>query len=167
MLKKLFYLFSLLVLTSTSHAQFTTTGDASTTTCNCFEVTDDAADELGSFYKTAAINLTTDFHFKFSVNFGCENTGGEGLAFVMQTAAWDVGNDGYGIGYEDITGNSLSIEFDTRDNEASGEIDNWDVPSDHISLQDNGDIDHEMDNPNNLLGDPSGLNAGEDDTASD
>lgn len=164
MLKKLFYLFSLLVLTSTSHAQFTTTGDASTTTCNCFEVTDDAADELGSFYKTAAINLTTDFHFKFSVNFGCENTGGEGLAFVMQTAAWDVGNDGYGIGYEDITGNSLSIEFDTRDNEASGEIDNWDVPSDHISLQDNGDIDHEMDNPNNLLGDPSGLNAGEDAT---
>lgn len=165
MLKKLLVFFSILMLTATgANGQFTLTGDATETTCNCFEVTDNEADELGSFYRSTAVNLTTAFHLKFSVNFGCENTGGEGLAFVLQSGVWTTGAGGYGLGYEGIVGNSLTVEFDTRDSEAAGEIDNWDVASDHISLQDNGDIDHEASNPNHLLGTPSGLNAGEDAT---
>lgn len=143
------------------YGQFTTAGDASEVGCNCFQLTDDITSEQGSFHKTASVNLTNPFHLKFTVNFGCEPTGGEGLAFVMQTAGWTEGAGGYGLGYDGLVGNSLTVEFDTRDNDASGEVDNWDVPSDHISLQDNGDTYHEPANPNNLLGIPTGLNAGE------
>lgn len=151
MIKKASWLIFFFVISSLSaNGQFTTTGDATAVTCNCYDLTADADNQIGSFYNSTAINLNDPFHFKFSVNFGCEPTGGEGLAFVMQNAAWTTGSDGYGIGYEGIAGNVLSVEFDTRDNEAPGEIDNWDVPSDHISLQDHGDIDHEATNPNNL-----------------
>ncbi|WP_070137594.1 lectin-like domain-containing protein [Crocinitomix algicola] len=143
------------------HAQYTTTGDATAISCNCFEITADEVNENGSFHKDAAINLNTAFNFKFTVNFGCESTGGEGMAFVLQNAGWNTGNDGAGIGYEDIAGNVLSVEFDTRNNDAAGEVENLDIASDHISLQDNGDTFHEADNPNNLLGTPTGLNSGE------
>ncbi len=145
-------------------AQFNTFGDADETTCNCFELTDDAADQVGSFNQVATIDLNNPFDLKFTVNFGCDDLGGEGLAFVLQGGAWATGADGYGIGYEGILGNVLTVEFDTRDNESSGEIANFDIAGDHISLQDNGDIFHEPANPNNLLGTPSGLNAGEDPT---
>jgi gliding motility-associated-like protein len=159
---RLSYLFLFFFLSTYSlYGQFTVTGDTEETSCNCFQVTDDVASEDGSFYHTSTINLTTAFNLKFMVNFGCESTGGEGLAFVLQNGPWTTGAGGFGIGYQDIAGNVLTVEFDTRDNEASGEIDNWDVASDHISLQDNGDIDHEPSNPNHLLGIPSGLNAGE------
>lgn len=145
----------------TGIAQFTTTGDAAVGTCNCYDVTADAVSENGSFHKTPTINLNVSFNFEFLVNFGCEPTGGEGLAFVLKSGAWALGSGGFGLGYQAIPGNVLAIEFDTRDNDASGEIDNLDVPGDHISLQDNGDIYHEPTNPNNLLGTPSGLNIGE------
>lgn len=161
--KKIFSIFILLLCGST-FGQFTTTGDAAAVGCNCFDLTDDVVSENGSFHQTGTINLNTAFHFKFSVNFGCADLGGEGLAFVLKSGGWATGAGGYGIGYQGITGNSLAVEFDTRDNDASGEISNNDIPADHISLQDNGDIDHAAANPNNLLGIPSGLNAGEDPT---
>lgn len=162
MQKKSFFLFLLILITTNFvRAQFTTTGDASAIPCNCFRVTDDVAAETGSFYRNTAVNLTLPFHLKFTVNFGCTPSGGEGLAFVLQTAGWTTGAGTYGLGYQGIAGNSLAVEFDTRDNEASGEVANFDVPSDHISLQDNGDSFHAPANPNNLLGIPSGLNAGE------
>lgn len=162
MAKKTFLaLFVGIFLLQTGFGQFTTVGDASEVGCNCFQLTNDVAGEQGSFHKTSAINLNTPFHLKFTVNFGCEPTGGEGLAFIMQSAGWTEGAGGFGLGYDGLAGNSLTVEFDTRDNDASGEVDNWDVPSDHISLQDNGDSDHEPTNPNNLLGIPSGLNIGE------
>lgn len=160
------HLFTLLIVVyfSDVNAQFTTNGDASDFSCNCFEVTPDEADQLGSFYQDASVDLTTDFELKFTVNFGCEGAGGEGLAFVLQPAGWDDGLGAAGLGYQSIAGNSLTVEFDTRDNYSIGEEDNWDIPADHISLQDNGDTFHEADNPNNLLGTPSGLNIGEDAT---
>ena len=162
MLKNLIYSFTLLIITTSGAiGQFTTTDDATSPSCNCYEVTDNLASLNGSFYRTASINLNDPFHLKFMVNFGCDDLGGEGLGFVLQSGTWGTGSGGFGIGYEGIAGNSLTVEFDTRDNEAAGEIANWDVASDHISLQDNGDIDHEATNPNNLLGTPSGLNAGE------
>ncbi|WP_084274250.1 lectin-like domain-containing protein [Crocinitomix catalasitica] len=152
------------ICVSNTFGQFTPSGDAFSPTCNCFQLTDDVADELGSFNKNATINLNDPHQLKFSVNFGCEPTGGEGLAFLLKGGAWTVGTGGFGLGYDGIAGNVLAVEFDTRDNDASGEIVNFDISGDHISLQDNGDSDHEDSNPNNLLGIPSGLNAGEDPT---
>lgn len=159
--KSLFTLIIGFCMLQTVFGQYSVAGDASAVGCNCFQITDDVAAEQGAFHKTAAVNLNLPFSLKFTVNFGCEPTGGEGLAFVMQSAAWTTGTGGAGLGYQGIVGNSLTVEFDTRDNDAAGEVANWDVPSDHISLQDNGDTYHEPANPNNLLGIPSGLNIGE------
>lgn len=162
MLKRLLFIVGLILSPFPAlFAQFVTTGDATESSCNCFDLTDNVVHQNGSFNQTISHDLTTPFNLKFTVNFGCDGTGGEGIAFVMKNGAWTLGGGGYGLGYESIAGNVLALEFDTRDNQASGEIDNWDVPGDHISLQDNGDIFHGVANPNNLLGSPSGLNAGE------
>ena len=74
------------------------------------------------------------------------------MAFVMKSGAWSLGSGGYGLGYEGIAGNVLTVEFDTRDNHTPLEVVNFDVVSDHISLQDNGDINNLPANPNNLRG---------------
>jgi len=104
-------------------------------------MTQDVASSTGTFSRDATIDLTNDFNYKFTVNFGCSNTGGEGMAFVLQSGAWSVGTGGAGLGYGGVA-NSLAIEFDTRDNEAAGENTFGDTPADHISIQTNGVYNH-------------------------
>ncbi|MCB9224463.1 MAG: gliding motility-associated C-terminal domain-containing protein [Crocinitomicaceae bacterium] len=126
----------------TSRAQYATQGDASPmATCNKFQITANTANKTGSMYCTTPVNLTTAFSLKFMVKFGCDNFGGEGMAFVFQPGAWTTGLGGYGMGYQGLT-NTLAVEFDTRDNQASGQITNWDIAGDHISLMRNGNIYH-------------------------
>lgn len=134
------------------HAQLVVSGDAVGTTCGCADLTQDTPTQLGTFTNPIAINLGTAFSYTFQVNFGDDDTGGEGLAFVIQAGPWTTGSGGYGLGYQGISGDVLAIEFDTRDNDAVGEVSNDDVAYDHISLQDNGDINNDPSNPNNLLG---------------
>lgn len=139
---KYYISFLLLFFAIQAKAQFAVTGDASDLSCNEFELTANASALNGSFYNSTPVNLTSSFSLLFSVKFGCENSGGEGLSFIMQTGPWSTGSGGYGLGYQGMPGNSISVEFDTRDNEASGEISNSDGPADHISLMTNGSIDH-------------------------
>ena len=147
---KYLYIFIFTVLPLSLFSQFTTSGSAVQSTCNCFELNQASnSNTTGSFYKNATIDLSNNFNLRFLINFGCDNNGGEGLAFVMQSGAWSTGNSGPGLGYEGLA-NSVAIEFDTRDNETSGENTFGDVVSDHISIQANGDLDH--DGTNNLLG---------------
>lgn len=130
--------------------QFSTTGSTVAASCGCYELTQSAnTNEVGTFHQDATIDLSANFNLKFTVNFGCDNTGGEGVAFVLQRNPWSVGTGGAGLGYEGIS-NSLAIEFDTRDNETSGQNTLGDVPADHITIQANGDNDHN--GANNLLG---------------
>jgi gliding motility-associated-like protein len=135
-----------------SIGQFTYVDDAMAGDCGCHDITQDVTAENGSFYQNATINLNLAFSMQFNVNFGCDDAGGEGVAFVLQTDAWTSGLAGPEMGYGGMGTNVLAIEFDTKDNEASGEASNSDVPYDHISLQDNGDTDNDPSNPNNLLG---------------
>jgi len=147
---KKIYIFLLLLTPIISFGQYTVTDVAVATSCNCFEISNAATPStLGSFYNTTPIDLSNDFNLKFVVNFGCDNFGGEGMAFLMQSGPWTVGNTGYGLGYQGVA-NSLAIEFDTRDNNLSGEYPaGTDTPPDHVSIQSNGVIDHGI-SPNNL-----------------
>jgi gliding motility-associated-like protein len=125
-----------------SSAQYTTTGSASTMAgCNDFEITPNSINQVGSVFGNTQIDLTTNFSLLWKVKFGCDNFGGEGMAFVFQPGPWSVGAGSYGLGYQGLT-NTLAIEFDTRDNQGSGQIANWDIAGDHVSVMQNGVIDH-------------------------
>lgn len=141
-MKKL-YLLLLLLTPILSIGQFTVTDAAVADGCNCFELSNDAtSNTVGSFYNNTPVDLTGDLKLKFTVNFGCDNFGGEGMAFVLQSGPWTVGGSGHGLGYQGIT-NSVAIEFDTRDNNLSGEYPAGnDVGPDHISIQADGNINH-------------------------
>ena len=130
--------------------QFVTTGDATLQSCGKYKVTPDLPNMIGSFYEATPINLTSDFTKLFSVNFGCDNSGGSGLVFVMKTGPWVVGTGGAGMGYQGMAGNSLAVEFDTRDDNMA--LANWDIAADHIGLFKSGSINHDIANPNNLSG---------------
>jgi len=144
------YLLLLLLVPFISFGQYTVTDAATVSGCNCFELSNDATpNTVGSFYNTTPIDLSSNFNLKFVVNFGCDDFGGEGLAFLLQSGPWTVGNTDFGLGYQGV-GNSVAVEFDTRDNNLSGQYPNGaDTPPDHISIQSNGVIDH---TPTNYLG---------------
>lgn len=146
------FILTFLFFATTSWSQYTYTGDAAAGDCGCHDVTQDINSQTGSFFKGVTVDLLTPWSLEFKVNFGCDDDGGEGMAFVMQASAWTMGSGNDGLGYQGIAGDVLAVEFDTRDNDAAGEVSNSDVAHDHISLQDNGDTDHDVGNPNNLLG---------------
>lgn len=142
-MRLLLTLLTLMVFSSTVvRAQYSTTGSASPMAgCNQFEITPNANTQTGSMYSNTQIDLTTNWSLLFEVTFGQDNFGGEGMAFVLQAGAWTTGAGDYGLGYQGLA-NTLAVEFDTRDNQGSGQINNWDIAGDHISLMQNGTIDH-------------------------
>ncbi|MBD3638669.1 MAG: gliding motility-associated C-terminal domain-containing protein [Crocinitomicaceae bacterium] len=142
MIKVLAFLYILIFTGVHVYSQYTTTGSASPMSgCNQFEITPNSTNQLGSMHANTQVDLTTNFSLLFEVKFGCDEFGGEGLAFVLQPGAWTLGNGDYELGYGGLT-NTLAVEFDTRDNQASGQTTNWDIAGDHISLMQNGNINH-------------------------
>lgn len=87
-------------------------------------------DSAGSVFTASPVDLgeansfSTYFRFRISSipeTFGDDDgPGADGLAFVVQTQANNVGGAGSGIGYEGISP-SLGVEFDTYDNGAPGD----------------------------------------------
>lgn len=99
----------------------------------------------GSAFLTRPIPLTNQASFSTAFQFEMHQPGGiedsdgvgaDGLAFVVQTQANNVGGAGFGIGYEGIEP-SVAVEFDAFDNEALGE--NGDVSGNHVGINLNGD----------------------------
>ena len=79
------------------------------------------------------IDLSEDFTINADLNFGIlDDSGADGIAFVIQSISSDIGSLGGGIGYQGITP-SLAIEFDTYFNLG------WDpISNDHIAIIKNG-----------------------------
>jgi hypothetical protein len=112
---------------------------------NVLRVTPATFSQAGSAFSTSTIALGTDasfstfFRFRFSGAGGsCDGTGtcgADGLVFVVQTVANNVGGLGGGIGYDGIA-NSVGIEFDTWNN---GGID--DNSSNHVGIDVGGSVD--------------------------
>ena len=96
----------------------------------------------GSAFTTAPLSLAADASFSTFFTFQitdlqpCGGGGGaDGLVFVVQTLANDVGGSGGGIGYQGIT-NSVGIEFDTWDNGLPGDAD-----GNHVGIDLGGSTD--------------------------
>lgn len=110
---------------------------------NALRVTSATYSQGGSVFSTNAINLDSNASFSSAFRFRFTNAGGacdgqgcgaDGLTFVVQTNANNVGGIGGGIGYQGI-GNSVGIEFDTWNNGAG---DNF--SSNHVGINLNGSV---------------------------
>lgn len=92
-----------------------------------YELTPDAASEVGAVWNTSSINLDNSFDYTFYFNFGTKDANGaDGIVFVLETQTDPgtsgvsslMGGMGYGIGYgtTPLTSGispSLAVEFDT------------------------------------------------------
>ena len=127
-------------------AQYAVNGNAAQISCNCYLLTPNAGGQSGSVWNLNQINLTNSFDFYFDVFLGCNDGGADGIAFVLQPVSTTVGGSGGGLGYAGISP-SLNVEIDTYQN-------GWDPGADHISIMQNGDVNHGS--GNNLAG-PIGI----------
>lgn len=107
---------------------------------NVLRLTPSAPGQGGSAFYNTAIPLNAAYSFSSYFQFRISNPGGigdgdgqgaDGLVFVVQTNASNVGGAGGGIGYLGIP-NSVGIEFDTYNN---GEIN-----GNHVGIDLNGSV---------------------------
>lgn len=102
-------------------------------------VTPAAEGQSGSAFSLSPITLSDNYSFstRFTFNFNSQGgiEGADGLVFVVQTNANDVGGAGGGIGYANLP-NSLGVEFDSYNN---GAID--DFSGNHVGIDLGGNID--------------------------
>jgi len=126
------FLLPFLILIISSHqiaAQFYTVGAAEETDRH-YRLTHSALNVTGAIWNQRLLNLYEPFDIYCELFFGCEDNGGEGIAFVLQNKSSDaIGTDDLGLGYLGLTP-SLAIEFDN----AYSEADEFEVPYDHISI---------------------------------
>ena len=142
-----------------SIAQFTVKGDAfinNTPNQNCITLTIDDNFKSGGFWSNDPIDLTQPFEIATTINFGCNtnpDTGGDGIAFVIQNQSSTAGINAFGggtLGYQGISP-SVAIQMDTyRENpidypfinDPGGGI--FNLPYyDHMALMLNGQVAHE------------------------
>ena len=120
-------------------------GDIQALSDCCYRITENVTNQGGAVWYDNVINLNTDFQIIFEAGFGDNDSGADGIVFVLKKdPSSEIGVSGSGLGYEGIT-NSLAVEFDTYDNGFNG-----DLTTDHIALLANGNTDHT--NINNLVG---------------
>lgn len=121
---------------------FSTKGDATMLTQDCYQLTSDTTFLFGSIWSKTSIDLSNAFDLKFAVNLGCKSDGGEGLAFVLQAApdsTHAVGCPGERLGFGVPPAGlrckpikpSLAVEIDTRENK---NVPVSDINVDHLSL---------------------------------
>ena len=84
------------------YGQFQINGNASQTTCNCYELTPNAGGQVGSVWNTNLIDLNQPFDFNFQVFLGCNNGGADGLVFGLQPNSTAVGTSGGGMGFQNV-----------------------------------------------------------------
>lgn len=124
-------------------------GNATQDNCNCYSLTRAANGQFGSVWNVNKIDLNTSFEFNFSIYLGTkDNDGADGIVFVLQPINTQLGSQGGGLGYRNISP-SVGVAVDTYQNIATGENDN-DPVFDHIAIHRNGDINHSS--SNNLAG---------------
>ena len=128
-------------------------GDAIQLNPDCYQLTDNILNEQGSMWNNNQIDLSQSFNLEFIVNFGNDDMGADGIAFVLQNNGVNsLGAIAQGIGYEGISP-SLAIEFDTWNNTNLS-----DLAIDHVAIQSNGNPDHTS--TNNLVGPAAALPGG-------
>ncbi|MFK7786279.1 MAG: PKD domain-containing protein [Crocinitomicaceae bacterium] len=135
LLHKLFFS-ALLILPSTLFSQYQVNGNASTLSCNCYQLTPNSNTQSGSVWNVNIISLNQPFDFTLDIFLGCNNGGADGIVFGLQPVGTGIGTSGGGMGFQGVTP-SVGFFIDTWQN-----IPNNDPAADHFSINANGDINH-------------------------
>lgn len=127
-----------LLFPTASLGQYILNGSATKESCNCYVLTTENLNLIGSVWQGTKIDLTKPFDYFFDVYPGCKDlNGADGIVFILQPNSTSIGAYGEGLGFQGITP-SVGIPLDTYENA--------DDPSyDHISIQLNGDVLHKND----------------------
>ena len=134
-------LLSVLALSSTViQAQYILNGSATQNSCNCYTLTQAQNGQSGSVWNSNKIDLNNPFDFIFNVFLGCKDAdGADGIVFILQPVSTSIGSAGGGMGFNGIIP-SVGIALDTWQN-----IEINDPSYDHISIQVNGNTNHNAD----------------------
>lgn len=120
-----------------AQASFTTIGNASASSAGCYILTPNLTWQQGTAWCNVPINFTQPLTIQYNLNFGNQNGGADGIAFVLQNQGTSVsGASGQGIGYQGINP-SVVVEFDDFQNPGYA-----DPANDHVAVTLNGDPDH-------------------------
>jgi gliding motility-associated-like protein len=118
--------------------QYILNGSATKESCNCYVLTTEQNNLIGSVWQTTKIDLSKPFDYFFDVYLGCNDLeGADGIVFILQPVSTSLGAMGEGLGFQGIAP-SVGIALDTYQNTN-------DPTYDHISIQINGDIQHKND----------------------
>ena len=139
MLRNYTFLFLVLLSVVGLKAQYQINGDAVDLGNNTYELTPNAEWKSGSVFFQVRHHLDSFFRVEGAFNFGALEFGADGMVFVMQEQCLQVGSAGGGMGYENIAGQSIGLEFDTYQNVGSPSND---PVYDHLALHQMGSIDH-------------------------
>ena len=125
-------LVALFMMITTSNAQFEVIPDAFVVRGDTFQLTPDDKGKKGSVWYQIQHNLADDFSVSGKMYFGTEDSlGADGIVFVMQDNCFVQGGAGGGMGYENMPGNSIGVEFDIFKNPGFVQ----DPFVDHIAIQ--------------------------------
>ena len=140
-----FTLFAISVLISqVSWAQFQTNNDALALGADIYRLTEALPNQGGSIWYTLEHDVRKPLTVAGQMYFGTDPIGADGIAFVIQNNCLNAGTFGGGIGYANMPGQSLAVEFDTYSNNATsgGAFNNSDPLFDHIAVEKQGIVDH-------------------------
>ena len=106
---------------------------------DCYQLTAARTAQIGAIWYDKPLRLSESFEVEFTMNFGDNPLGADGIVMVMQTLGnRAIGITGSGIGFQGLRP-SLGIEFDTHQNGNQG-----DPSADHIALVRDGASDHRL-----------------------
>ena len=109
-----------------------------------YQLTSDTGNQGGGVYYNDSINLNSSFDYKFCVFLGCNGNGADGICFILSNNITSIGaNNGGGMGYGGLAGNSLAVEYDTWQNP-------WDPNNYHMAMEWGGQVQH----PTGTIGGP-------------
>jgi gliding motility-associated-like protein len=117
--------------------QYIINGDAYSTSCDCYTLTNAQNGQSGSVWNDSLVDLSNSFSFNFDIFLGCYDPGADGLVFGLQPVGTNIGTAGGGMGMQGVNP-SVGVYIDTYTNG-----NHFDPFADHISLQTNGDIIHD------------------------
>ncbi|HEY8399650.1 MAG TPA: discoidin domain-containing protein [Cytophagaceae bacterium] len=136
-------LFTILLYACDLFAQFQVNNDAVNLGGGYYRLIQAANNQAGSVWYKIQHNLNDPLNVEGRLYFGTDDGGADGIAFVLQNNCLSAGTLGGGIGYRDLPGKSLAVEFDTYQNiSGSGDQDNNDPDYDHLAILKGGNVNH-------------------------
>lgn len=123
---------------------FELNGSAYSLPDSCVQLTPALMNQSGCAWSDGPMNFAQPFDYTFTVNLGSNDSGADGITFIIQNtgngSAQGCGSSGGGIGAGGITP-SLIIEFDTWQNGAGDPLNApWEPVCDHIAVETDGTL---------------------------